>query len=100
MPMLASAPPAAAGPFGNINPQVQKMMDQLTKGYYNFLPSEVFTPNVNLYETENDYQVCVDLSGVDKEKINIVVVDQRLQIRGNRAVPPCPSPPCRWGSSV
>jgi HSP20 family protein len=102
MPTLAPPsppPPSAAGPFGNINPQVQKMMDQLTKGYYNFLPSEVFTPNVNLYETENDYQVCVDLAGVDKEKIDIVLVDQRLQIRGNRAVPPCPAPPCQEGDS-
>ena len=79
-----------AGPFGNFNPQVSRMMEQLTKGYYGFLPSEVFTPNVNLYETESSYQVCVDLAGVDKEKIDIVVVDQRLTIRGNRAVPPCP----------
>src|SRR5205809_3783581 len=86
-----------AGPFGTMNPQVSKMMEQLTKGYYNFLPSEVFTPNVNLYETDTDYQVCVDLSGVDKEKIDIVVVDQRLQIRGSRAVPPSPSPPCPAG---
>ena len=81
----------AAGPFGNFSPQVSRMMDQLTKGYYGFMPSEVFTPNVNLYETEDAYQVCVDLAGVDKEKIDIVVVDQRLQIRGNRAVPPCPA---------
>lgn len=79
-----------AGPFGNFNPQVSRMMEQLTKGYYGFLPSEVFTPNVNLYETETSYQVCVDLAGVDKDKIDIVVVDQRLTIRGNRPVPPCP----------
>jgi HSP20 family protein len=83
-------PTLVAGPFGNFNPQVSRMMDQMTKGYYGFLPSEVFTPNVNLYETEGNYQVCVDLAGVDKEKIDIVVVDQRLTIRGNRAVPPCP----------
>jgi HSP20 family protein len=93
----ASMPITVAGPFGNFNPQVSKMMEQLTKGYYNFLPSEVFTPNVNLYETENDYQVCVDLAGVEKDKIDIVVVDQRLQIRGSRPVPPCPSPPCPAG---
>ena len=36
---------AAAGPFSNFSPQVSKMMEQLSKGYYNFLPSEVFTPN-------------------------------------------------------
>ena len=84
----------ATGPFGNMNPQVAKMMEQLTKGYYNFLPSEVWTPNVNLYETEADYRVCVDLAGVEKDKIDITVVDQRLTIRGQRTVPQCPSPPC------
>ena len=83
-------PTTAANPFGNYNPQVNKMMEQLSKGYYGFMPSEVFTPNVNLYETETLYQVCVDLPGVDKDKIDIVVVENRLTIRGNRPVPPCP----------
>ena len=82
----------AANPFGNFNPQVTKMMEQLNKGYYGFMPSEVFTPNVNLYETDNEYQVCVDLAGVEKDKIDIVVVENRLTIRGNRPVPPCPVP--------
>jgi HSP20 family protein len=86
-------PTIVAGPFSNFSPQVSKMMEQLSKGYYNFLPSEVFTPNVNLYETDTDYHVCVDLAGVDKDKIDIVVVDQRLTIRGSRSVPPCPG--CR-----
>ena len=84
----------AVNQFGNMNPQVTKMMEQFNKGYYGFMPSEVFTPNVNLYETDHEYQVCVDLAGVDKEKIDIVVIDNRLTIRGNRAVPPCPTPPC------
>jgi HSP20 family protein len=80
-----------AGSFGTMNPQVLKMMEQLTKGYYNFLPSESWTPNVNLYETETDYHVCVDLAGVEKDKIDISWVDQRLMIRGQRLVPQCPS---------
>ena len=50
-------PMTVAGPYGNFSPQVSKMMEQLSKGYYNFLPSEVFTPNVNLYETDNEYQM-------------------------------------------
>jgi HSP20 family protein len=83
-----------ASPFGNMSPQMSKMLEQWQKGYYNFLPSETWQPNVNLYETEAEYQVCVDLAGVEKDKIDIVVVDQRLTIRGQRAVPPCPTPPC------
>ncbi|MEA2711971.1 MAG: hypothetical protein QOF78_4572 [Phycisphaerales bacterium] len=83
-----------AGQFGNMSPQVAKMMEQLNKGYYGFMPSEVFIPNVNLYETEADYRVCVDLAGVEKDKIDITVVDQRLTIRGQRPVPQCVVPPC------
>ena len=60
--------------------------DQL-KGYYNFCGPETWTPSVNLYEAEATYLVCVDLAGVDKEKIDIEVVDNMLSLRGNRAVP-------------
>src|SRR5688500_747156 len=84
----------AAGTFGNMSPQVAKMMEQLNKSYYGFMPSEVFIPNVNLYETDVDYRVCVDLAGVEKDKIDITVVDQRLTIRGQRPVPQCILPPC------
>lgn len=84
-------PLTVAGSFGNMSPQVAKMMEQLSKGYFGFLPNEVWTPNVNLYETEHDYLVCVDLAGVDKEKIDITVHEQRLVLRGARMVPQCPS---------
>lgn len=83
-----------AGPFGNMAPQVARLMDQLSKGYYGFMPNEAWQPNVNLYETETDYRVCVDLAGVEKDKIEITVADQRLTLRGTRAIPQCPAPPC------
>ena len=78
-------------PFRNLTSQMGKLMDQLQKGYYNFVPGEIWTPNVNLYETDSDYHVCVDLAGVDKEKIDISWVEQRMMIRGQRLVPRCPS---------
>ena len=64
-------------------------MDQMQKGFYTSTPSETWTPNVNLYETARVYLVCVDLAGVDKEKIDVEVADQRLKLRGTRAVPTC-----------
>jgi HSP20 family protein len=65
-----------------------KILEQLqNKGYYGFFSNENWTPNVNLYETEAAYLVCVDLSGVEKEKIDIEVVDGRLRMSGNRVVP-------------
>jgi HSP20 family protein len=83
---LTNDPP----PFGNLARQMNKLVDQLHKGYYNFCPSDTWTPNVNLYETESAYLVCVDLAGVDKEKIDVVVADHRLKLRGTRAVPSNP----------
>lgn len=81
--MLATADES----FGSMARQMGKILEQLNKGYYSFSPNETWTPNVNLYETEAAYQVCVDLAGVDKEKIDIEVNDRRLYIKGARAVP-------------
>jgi HSP20 family protein len=65
-----------------------KFLEQIQgKGYYGFFPNENWTPSVNLYETDAAYLVCVDLSGVDKEKIEIDVIEGRVRLRGNRAVP-------------
>jgi HSP20 family protein len=72
-------------PFQNLARQTNKMMEQLQKGFV--YGSETWTPSVNLYETSNAYLVCVDLAGVDKEKIDVEVADSRLKLRGARAVP-------------
>ncbi|MGA2583446.1 MAG: Hsp20/alpha crystallin family protein [Tepidisphaeraceae bacterium] len=65
-----------------------KFLEQFqSKGYYSFAPNEQWTPNVNLYETESAYMVCVDLAGVEKDKIDLEIVQNRLRIRGHRAVP-------------
>ena len=55
-------------------------------GYYRS-GSQAWAPNVNLYETDSAYLVCVDLAGVEKEKIDIDLADRRLTLHGNRAVP-------------
>ncbi len=81
----AAEPP----PFGQIARQMTKIMEQAQKGYFNFCPSETWTPNVNMYETDEGYHVCADLAGVDKDKIDVVVHDQRLTLRGTRTVPSC-----------
>lgn len=87
MPVLTANEP----PFGHMVRQVSRLLDQMHKGYYNFLPGEAWTPSVNLYETETTYLVCVDLAGVEKEKIDILIVDGRLKLRGARSVPTVPN---------
>ncbi len=87
MPVICTNEPP---PFGNLARQMGKLVDQYQKGFYSFMPSESWTPNVNLYETELAYLVCVDLAGVDKEKIDLTVAEQRLKIKGARIVPTDP----------
>ena len=83
MPLDATTDP----PFMNLARQANKLMEQMQKGYFNFCPSDTWTPNVNLYETADEYLVCVDLAGVEKEKIDVEVRDNRLRLTGSRPVP-------------
>jgi HSP20 family protein len=76
--------------FASVQRQMQRLMEQMQKGFFNFCPSETWTPNVNLYENDVSYIVCVDLAGVDKEKMEVVVADQKLTLRGARLVPTTP----------
>ena len=86
-PTLAPEPP-----FHGINRQMGKLIDRLQKGYHNFAPGEVWAPSVNLYETDCAYLLCVDLAGVEKEKIDITVEDRILRLHGHRMVPACEEP--------
>ena len=83
MPSRTASDPS----FSNISRQANKLIDQMQKAYFNFCPSETWTPSVNLYETRESYLVCADLAGVDKEKIEVEVTGQVLKLRGTRAVP-------------
>jgi HSP20 family protein len=83
MSMTAAADP----PFSNLARQANKLMEQMTKGYYNFCPGDSWAPSVNLYETHSGYLVCVDLAGVDKEKIDLEIQENRLRLSGARTVP-------------
>jgi HSP20 family protein len=62
-------------------------MTNVLKGYYSFFAHQAWTPNVNLYELPGAYLVCVDLAGVEKQKIDIEVIELRLILKGTRSVP-------------
>lgn len=88
MPRITAAEPS----FGHVVQQMSKMMDQLQRGFFSFCSNETWTPAVNLYENDAMYIVCVDLAGVEKEKIDVVVVEGRLKLRGERHAPLPPAP--------
>ncbi|MGN6726846.1 MAG: Hsp20/alpha crystallin family protein [Tepidisphaeraceae bacterium] len=72
--------------FGNFARQMGKL-DPYNKGFFGFVPSDVWTPNVNLYESDACYLVCVDLAGVEKDKIDVVIHQNRLRLSGRRPAP-------------
>lgn len=74
-------------PFNDLSRQMGKIFERMQKGYSNFSPGELWSPSVNLYETDQCYLVCVDLAGVDKEKIDITVERNVLRVQGRREVP-------------
>ncbi len=74
-------------PFGGMSREMSKMIDQLQRGYFGFSSAETWQPPVNLYENNTAYLVCVDLAGVEKDRIDIEVHQQRLTLRGTRPVP-------------
>ncbi len=73
--------------FGRMVRNMARMMDQMQKGFCGYCAGETWTPAVNVYESESSYLVCVDLAGVDKDKIDIVVADGVLRLRGQRNAP-------------
>ena len=43
-----------------------------------------FTPALNLSETENDYEVTVELPGMEREQVNVEIEEGNLRISGEK----------------
>lgn len=86
---------AAEVPFGQFSRDVAKLLERMSRQQASQLPPDHFVPAVNLYELAESYVVCVDLAGVDRETINLTVIDNRLILRGRRDMPRCPDDVCK-----
>ena len=78
-------------PFGHLAREMSRFLDRMSTNYSNFYPGEAWRPNVNLYETDSAYLVAVDLAGVDKDKVDLHLTENRLVLHGRRDVPRCPA---------
>jgi len=45
-----------------------------------------WTPAADIYETESDYLIAMDLPGIDRQALEIDVDDNRLVVRGTRPI--------------
>ena len=69
------------GQLGNIAYEMTKLH------FSDFRASEAWQPSINAYRCEHCLRVCVDLAGVDRNAIELVLVPGRLTISGRRALP-------------
>lgn len=61
-----------------------RMMDELLRGSNGNGMTGGFTPPLDVYESEDEYRVLVDLPGVKSEEVTIEINDQVLTIAGSR----------------
>ncbi|MGH7941563.1 MAG: Hsp20/alpha crystallin family protein [Limisphaerales bacterium] len=55
--------------------------------FSHFKAATPWSPSINVYRCEQCVAICADLSGVDKDTIELKVEARRLMIRGRRVAP-------------
>ena len=73
--------------FFEIDRQIGRMMRNMSILRVPQLEKERWFPAADVYETDNEIIVCVDVSGVDPHKISVVAEQNILTVSGNRRVP-------------
>lgn len=67
---------------------IGKWTDQvLGPAYHNYRPDQAWSPAVNVYEDATSYCVVVDLAGVHRNEIDLLVKDGMMTISGRRSMP-------------
>ena len=68
--------------------QLGNVAYEMTKIHFSdFRAPESWQPSINAYRCEHCLRICVDLAGVDRSAIELVLVPGRLTISGRRALP-------------
>lgn len=76
-------------PFGDFQIDVDNLFDQVFGHRDNTeKPPVQWTPRVTILESETSYQLLAELPGVDPTKVNLEMVDNRLEISGTKTLAP------------
>ena len=77
--------------FKRMADQFGSMIDEMMggKSFRSSAPHS-WVPAVNVYELVDRYVVCVELAGMDREKVDVFVEDRVLHVRGARPKPEVP----------
>ncbi len=70
-----------------LHSSVQNVTHQVADLRLSRSATHLWRPAINAYRCEDCIRVCVDLAGVDRSDIDLVIANQCLSIRGVRDVP-------------
>ena len=65
---------------------LQDVTYELARSQFQFAP-HTWEPEINAYRCEKSIRICVDLAGVERSQIDLIVEPQRVLIRGERELP-------------
>jgi HSP20 family protein len=65
---------------------LQDVTYELARSQFQFAP-HAWEPAINAYRCEKCIRICVDLAGVERSQIDLIVEPQRVLIRGSRELP-------------
>lgn len=63
----------------------------ITRSSIRFSPTDAWRPNINIYETRDDFIICADLAGMTPDSIQVDIRGNVLTFRGRRDAPMPPS---------
>ena len=75
--------------FSNIHEHIQKLMDEMLSISRPFITSRVtgWVPDADVYETDEELIIVINLAGVKKEDIEVFLYDNYIYVRGIRYQP-------------
>lgn len=80
--------------FDRILDHMGSMVEEmLNQNYFRSSARDTWEPALAIYELPDRYLMCVDLAGMEREKIDVRVENGKLQISGVRARPMPPERP-------
>jgi HSP20 family protein len=73
--------------FEDLRKRIDRMFEEVWSGGHalpSVWPGGEWAPKVDLSETAKDYQVSVELPGMDKDDVELLATDDRLTVKGER----------------
>lgn len=67
--------------------QVGEVAYQITKIHFQNFREPVWRPACNVFECAACYRICVELAGIARDEIEIILAPGRLQVQGYRSAP-------------